>query len=63
VFETIRTAIGEFWGFLSDIAILPLLAAIGCQLLKLACASRAWRNVLAAAYPELAVRYPPILAA
>jgi uncharacterized membrane protein YbhN (UPF0104 family) len=63
VFETIRTAIGEFWGFLSDIAILPLLAAIGCQLLKLACASRAWRNVLAAAYPALAVRYPPILAA
>jgi len=63
VFETIRTAIEEFWGFLSDIAILPLLAAIGCQLLKLACTSRAWRNVLAAAYPELPVRWPPILAA
>jgi len=53
----------EFWGFLSDIAILPLLAAIGCQLLKLACTSRAWRNVLDAAYPDLPVRYPPILAA
>jgi len=63
VFETIRTAIEEFWGFLSDIAILPLLAAIGCHLLKLACTSRAWRNVLAAAYPELPVRWPPILAA
>jgi uncharacterized membrane protein YbhN (UPF0104 family) len=63
VLDTIRTAVEQFWDFLSDIAILPLLAAIGCHLLKLACTSRAWRNVLAAAYPELNVRWPPILAA
>ena len=63
MFDTIRTATEQFWGFLSDIAILPLLAAIGCHLLKLACTSRAWRNVLAAAYPDLEVRWPPILAA
>ena len=61
--DTIRTAIEQFWDFLSDIAILPLLAAIGCHLLKLACTSRAWRNVLAAAYPGLPVPWPPILAA
>ena len=63
VLDAITTAIEQFWDFLSDIAILPLLAAIGCHLLKLACTSRAWRNVLAAAYPELEVRWPPILAA
>ena len=32
--------------------LLPLVLAISCHLLKLACTSRAWRNVLAAAYPE-----------
>ena len=53
----------SFWSFLSDIAIVPLLAAIGCHLLKLACTSRAWRNVLAAAYPERPWRWRPILAA
>ena len=63
MFETIRNATEQFWDFLSDIAILPLLAAIGCHLLKLACTSRAWRNVLAAAYPDIPVRWPPILAA
>ena len=52
MFDAIRTSTESFWSFLSDIAIVPLLAAIGCHLLKLACTSRAWRNVLAAAYPE-----------
>lgn len=63
VIDEIRTATESFWHFLSDIAILPLLAAIACQLLKLACTSRAWRNVLAAAYPDRPVPWPPILAA
>ena len=61
--DEIRTATESFWHFLSDIAILPLLAAIACHLLKLCCTSRAWRNVLAAAYPDRPVRWPPILAA
>lgn len=61
--EEIRAATESFWQFLSDIAILPLLAGICCQLVKLACTSRAWRNVLAAAYPDRQVRWPPILAA
>jgi uncharacterized membrane protein YbhN (UPF0104 family) len=63
VYDEIRSATDSFWDFLSDIAILPLAAAIGCHLVKLACTSRAWRNVLAAAYPEEPVRWPPILAA
>ena len=61
--DEIRTATESFWHFLSDIAILPLLAAIACHLLKLCCTSRAWRNVLAAAYPDRTVRWPPIFAA
>ena len=61
--DEIRAATESFWHFLSDIAILPLLAAIACQLLKLCCTSRAWRNVLAAAYPDRPVRWPPIFAA
>jgi uncharacterized membrane protein YbhN (UPF0104 family) len=63
VIDTIRTATVHFWDFLSDISLLPLLAAIGCQVLKLGCASRAWRNVLAAAYPEQAVPWRQIGAA
>jgi uncharacterized membrane protein YbhN (UPF0104 family) len=63
VIDTIRTATEHFWDFLSEISILPLLAAIACQVLKLACASRAWRNVLAAAYPDRPVPWPPIGAA
>lgn len=63
VYDEIRSATDSFWDFLSDIAILPLAAAIGCHLVKLACTSRAWRNILAAAYPDQKVRWPPILAA
>lgn len=60
--EEIRNATESFWDFLSDIAILPLCLAIVCHLLKLACTSRAWRNVLAAAYPDREVPWPRILA-
>jgi uncharacterized membrane protein YbhN (UPF0104 family) len=63
VVNEIREATESFWGFLSDIALLPLAAAIACHLIKLACTSRAWRNVLAAAYPEEEVPWRRILAA
>ena len=42
---------------------MPLAIAIGCQLAKTMCTSRAWRNVLAAAYPDGRVRWRPIYAA
>ena len=63
MFETIRDATEHFWHFLSEIEVLPLLAGIGCQLLKLVCTSRAWRNVLAAAYPDVGVKWSSIYAA
>lgn len=63
MFEAIRDASEHFWHFLSEIELLPLFAAIGCQLLKLACTSRAWRNILAAAYPEQTVPWKQIGAA
>jgi uncharacterized protein (TIRG00374 family) len=44
--------IDAFLDQLGSVHFLPLALAIGCHLLKLACTSRAWRNVLAAAYPE-----------
>ena len=60
--DAIRQATESFWEFLSEIALLPLLAAIGCHLLKLACTSRAWRNVLKAAYPDEPVPWRRIFA-
>ncbi len=58
--DAIRTAIEHFWDFLSEISLVPLLIAIACQVLKLGCVSRAWRNVLAAAYPDRPVRWRQI---
>ena len=48
----ILDGIDAFLDQLASVDPLPLALAIGCQLLKMACTSRAWRNVLAAAYPE-----------
>ena len=44
--------VDAFLDQLGSVHYLPLALAIGCHLLKLACTSRAWRNVLAAAYPD-----------
>jgi uncharacterized membrane protein YbhN (UPF0104 family) len=44
--------VDAFLDQLGSVSFLPLAAAIACHLLKMACTSRAWRNVLAAAYPE-----------
>ena len=55
--------IDAFLDQLGSVEVFPLLLAIGCHLLKTACTSRAWRNVLAAAYPETRVPWPSIYAA
>lgn len=52
-----------FWAHLAAVSLMPLAAGIGCQLLKVGCTSRAWRNVLAAAYPRVAVPWRSIYAA
>ena len=44
--------VDAFLDQIGSVSFLPLALAIGCHLLKMACTSRAWRNVLAAAYPE-----------
>ena len=48
----ILDGVDAFLDQLGSVDLLPLALAIGCHLLKMACTSRAWRNVLAAAYPE-----------
>ncbi len=45
-------AIGVFFERLASVDFGPLALAICCHLLKTACTSRAWRNTIAAAYPE-----------
>ena len=55
--------IDAFLDQLGAVNFLPLALAIGCHLLKMGCTSRAWRNVLAAAYPESRVPWPQIYAA
>ncbi len=55
--------IDAFLDQLGSVAFGPLALAIGCHLLRMACTSRAWRNVLAAAYPETHVRWSSIYGA
>ena len=56
-------ATDAFLDRLSAVEPLPLVLAIVCHLLKMACTSMAWRNVLAAAYPEERVPWVPIYGA
>lgn len=56
-------AIEAFWADLADVRLGPLALGLACQLVKVACTSRAWRNVLAAAYPESKVRWRSIYGA
>jgi uncharacterized membrane protein YbhN (UPF0104 family) len=60
--EVIDAAV-VFRDYLASIDRVALALAIGCHLAKTMCASRAWRNVLVAAYPETRVRWLSIYAA
>jgi uncharacterized membrane protein YbhN (UPF0104 family) len=55
--------IDAFLDQLGSVDFVPLALAIGAHLLKMACTSRAWRNVLAAAYPEARVSWTSIYGA
>jgi len=59
----ILDGVDAFLDQLGSVDFLPLALAIGAHLLKMACTSRAWRNVLAAAYPESRVPWVPIYGA
>jgi uncharacterized membrane protein YbhN (UPF0104 family) len=63
VLVRILDATESFLDRLGSVDPLPLSLAIGCHLVKMACTSMAWRNVLAAAYPESRVRWRSIYAA
>ncbi|HEX2496050.1 MAG TPA: lysylphosphatidylglycerol synthase transmembrane domain-containing protein [Gaiellaceae bacterium] len=56
-------AVQSFFGGLTTIELLPLTAAILCHLGRVASRSRAWRNIVAAAYPQSAVRWRDIFSA
>jgi uncharacterized membrane protein YbhN (UPF0104 family) len=60
---TVFDAVEAFWDYLASVQPLPLAIAIGCHIAKTMCTSRAWRNVLAAAYPETRVRWISVYAA
>jgi uncharacterized membrane protein YbhN (UPF0104 family) len=53
-------AIGVFFGQLASVEFVPLLLAVACHLLKTVCTSRAWRNTIAAAYPDAPVPWRTI---
>jgi glycosyltransferase 2 family protein len=61
--HTVLDAIQAFLDYLASVQPLPLAIAIGCHIVKTMCTSRAWRNVLAAAYPQERVRWLPIYGA
>ena len=56
-------AIRVFFEQLAAVEFLPLFLAICSHLLKTMCTSRAWRNTIAASYPEEPVPWRPIYAA
>ena len=56
-------AVESFFDQLTSIGLLPLALAILCHLGRIVARSRAWRNVVAAAYPESKVRRRDIFCA
>ena len=58
VFHAIRV----FFEQLAAVEFVPLFLAICCHLLKTMCTSRAWRNAIAASYPDEPVPWRPIYA-
>jgi uncharacterized membrane protein YbhN (UPF0104 family) len=56
-------AFTAFFDHLQAIAWTPVLFALLCQLAKICARSRAWRNVLAAAYPDARVRWRSVFGA
>ncbi len=61
--RTILDAAGAFWDHLGSVHPVPIAIAIGCHIAKTMCTSRAWRNVLAAAYPDVRIKWRKIYAA
>ena len=56
-------AIRVFYDHLADVDVRPLAIGLALQVVKTVCTSRAWRNTIAAAYPDQKVRWRSIYAA
>lgn len=61
--EGLVDAVDSFFGELTAIAWAPLALAVLCHLGRIGARTRAWRNVVAAAYPEGRVRWRDVLGA
>jgi uncharacterized membrane protein YbhN (UPF0104 family) len=59
----VQHALRVFLDHLEDISFTALAIGVACHLVKTVCTSRAWRNVIAAAYPGERVRWRSIYAA
>jgi glycosyltransferase 2 family protein len=59
----IQHALQSFFARLSDIAWIPVLLGVLCHSVKMLVRTRAWRNVLAAAYPRGAVHWRSVFGA
>jgi hypothetical protein len=60
---TLLHAVGVFFDQLASVAPGALALAVVCHLAKMACRSRAWRNIVAAAYPGSDVRWRDLFGA
>lgn len=61
--DSVLHAVETFLAHLRDIAWLPVLFGLLCHSAKMLARTRAWRNVLAAAYPKSAVRWRSVFGA
>ncbi len=61
--DSVLDAFAAFFDHLGAIAWTPVVWALCCQLAKMAARSRAWWNILAAAYPESRVRWRSVFGA
>jgi uncharacterized protein (TIRG00374 family) len=62
-FRAVLDAIEVFFENLAAVDPQPLALAVVCHLLKLAAVTRAWRNIVADAYPGVRVRWRPLFGA
>ncbi len=56
-------ALESFFGYLSAVAWVPVLLGVLCHSVKMLVRTYAWRNVLAAAYPRVPVRWRSVFGA
>jgi uncharacterized membrane protein YbhN (UPF0104 family) len=59
----VEHALQSFFAHLSDVAWTPVLLGVLCHSVKMLVRTRAWRNVLAAAYPSSVVRWRSVFGA